>query len=83
MVQELGREDDVDKSYYKSLTDTAIEAISQYCDFEWFVSDDEVPEVAPFTKADNAIVNVSIWAPLPDSVKIIYLGSYIDSLLTQ
>ena len=54
MVQELGREDDVDKSYYKSLTDTAIEAISQYCDFEWFVSDDEVPEVAPFTKADNA-----------------------------
>ena len=33
-------EDAVDLSYYKKLVDDAVEAISQYGDFEWFVSDD-------------------------------------------
>ena len=40
MVKELDKENDVDKSYYQSLVDTAVEDISQYGDFEWFVSDD-------------------------------------------
>lgn len=32
---------DIDDSYYKRLCDEAIETISQYGDFEWFVSDDK------------------------------------------
>lgn len=34
-------EDYVDRSYYNELVDTAVETISQYGDFEWFVSDDK------------------------------------------
>lgn len=30
----------VDKGYYNHLVDEAIDAISKYCDFEWFVSND-------------------------------------------
>ena len=45
MVKELDREDDIDMSYFKSLVDGAVESISQYGDFEWFVSDDPyIPE---------------------------------------
>ena len=35
--------DIIDRSYYDKLVDDAVEAISQYGDFEWFVSDDQVP----------------------------------------
>lgn len=40
MVKELGKEDDIDKSYYIKLVDDAVQSISQYGDFEQFVSDD-------------------------------------------
>lgn len=40
MVKELGKEDDIDKSYYTKLVDEAVEAISKHGDFEWFASDD-------------------------------------------
>lgn len=30
----------IDKSYYNKLVDDAVDAISKYCDFEWFISDD-------------------------------------------
>lgn len=40
MVEKLGREGDVDLSYYRKLVDDAVEDIGQYGDFEWFVSDD-------------------------------------------
>ena len=40
MVKELGKEGDIDRSYYDKLVDSAVESISQYGDFEWFVSDD-------------------------------------------
>lgn len=40
MVKSLGKEDDIDKSYYIKLVDDAVDAISQYGDFNWFVSDD-------------------------------------------
>ncbi len=36
-------EDKIDKSYYNKLVDEAVDTISQYGDFEWFVSDDPVP----------------------------------------
>jgi hypothetical protein len=40
MVKDLGKEGDIDRSYYDRLVDNAVEAISTYGDFEWFVSDD-------------------------------------------
>ena len=40
MVKELGKEDDIDRSYYNKLVDDAVETISKYGDFEMFVSDD-------------------------------------------
>ncbi len=40
MVKELGKEKDIDRSYYDKLVNDAVEAISKYGDFEWFVSDD-------------------------------------------
>lgn len=41
-VKSLGKEDDIDYSYHISLANDAIEAISEYGDFDWFVSDDNV-----------------------------------------
>ena len=40
MVKELGKESDIDRSYYDKLVDDAVDTISKYGDFEWFVSDD-------------------------------------------
>lgn len=40
MVKTLEREDDIDRSYYERMVDDAVKDISQYGDFEWFVSDD-------------------------------------------
>ena len=45
MVKELGKEDDIDRSYYNRLVDDAVDSISQYGDFEMFVSDD--PYITP------------------------------------
>ena len=46
MVKELGKEDGIDRSYYDKLVDEAVKTISQYGDFEWFVSDDPyIPEL--------------------------------------
>lgn len=39
-VKLLGKENDIDRSYYDKLANDAIDAISEYGDFEWFVSDD-------------------------------------------
>ena len=41
MVKELGKEDDIDRGYYEKLVDAAVESISKYGDFEWFVSNDK------------------------------------------
>ena len=40
MVEKLGKVDDVDHKHFIEMVDTAIETISKYGDFEWFVSDD-------------------------------------------
>ena len=45
LVKTLGKEKDIDISYYRKLVDDARDSISQYGDFEWFVSDDPVPPV--------------------------------------
>lgn len=38
-VKTMGKENDIDRSYYDKLVDDAVDSISQYGDFEWFVSD--------------------------------------------
>lgn len=40
MVEKLGLQDQIDETYYRKLVDAAIDKISQYGDFEWFVSGD-------------------------------------------
>ena len=40
MVKELGKEDFIDRSYYDKMVDEAVKSISDYGDFEWFVSND-------------------------------------------
>ena len=38
LVKSLGKENDIDKSYYTKLVDEAVKDISAYGDFEWFVA---------------------------------------------
>jgi hypothetical protein len=45
MVRSLGKEADIDRSYYDKLIDAAVETIAQYGDFEYFASDD--PYIGP------------------------------------
>ena len=40
MVKELGKEKCIDRSFYDKLSNNAIDSISEYGDYEWFVSDD-------------------------------------------
>jgi hypothetical protein len=40
VVKELGKEDCIDRSYYDNMVNEAISTISEYGDFEWFVSND-------------------------------------------
>ena len=51
VVRELHKEKDVDYSYYDELVNDAVEEISKYGDFGWFVSND--PYVSPWFKADD------------------------------
>ena len=41
VVKTLGKEDDIDISYYNKLVNDAVDSISKYGDFNWFVSKDE------------------------------------------
>lgn len=47
MVKVLGKENDIDRSYYDEMVDEAVSTISQYGDFEWFVSNDSDDDVVP------------------------------------
>jgi hypothetical protein len=38
MVQELGKEDDIDLSYFEKLVNASIDDISKFGDYEWFIS---------------------------------------------
>ena len=51
MVKMLGKEKDIDLSYYNKMVDDAVATISKYGDFEWFVSND--PYVKPFPGHDD------------------------------
>lgn len=50
MMTTSSNEDSIDRSYYQKLVDDAVEAISQYGDFEWFASDD--PYIGPAVSPD-------------------------------
>ena len=56
LVRVLGKEDQIDQSYYISLVDEAKDAISQYGDFEWFVSDE--PVAMPVKDDDAEFMNL-------------------------
>lgn len=72
MVKELGKESDIDRSYYDAMVDEAAQAISQYGDLEWFVSDDPYTGTPPWDysnqheppwyDADNADVDSKMFA---------------------
>jgi len=49
MVSELGKEADIDRSYYDDLVNEAVKSISKFGDFEWFVSDE------PYVKKEQDI----------------------------
>ncbi len=49
VVKELGKEDDIDLEYFNTLVEKARKDISQYGDFDWFVSEQ------PYDKEDNGI----------------------------
>jgi hypothetical protein len=51
MVREFYKENYIDKSYYDKLVNDAVETISQYGDFEWFVSND--PYVPPHPSEED------------------------------
>lgn len=50
MVRTSNKQNDIDRSYYDKLVDEAIDTISKYGDFEWFVSDD--PYISPWDCPD-------------------------------
>ena len=62
VVKELGKESDIDRSFYENLINDAIEDISQYGDFEWFVSDD------PYTPKDPVEDFMYIPEGYPDGI---------------
>ena len=45
MVKTLCKQDSIDKTYYSKLVDAAVDTISNYGDFEWFVSNDPLPNI--------------------------------------
>lgn len=52
VVKTLGKEKDIDRSYYDNLVDGAVETISKYGDFEWFISDDS-GETSPWSRPEE------------------------------
>lgn len=56
MVKTLGKQDSIDKTYYSKLVDAAVDTISNYGDFEWFVSNDPLPNIEepPWIRACGA-----------------------------
>lgn len=68
-VQTLGKEDDIDKSYFKSMVDSVIygsgtgknrkPGISDYCDFERFVSDEPYVSDEVTAVPDHPPVDIS------------------------
>ena len=54
-VKTLGKEEDIDRSYYDAMVDKAADAIKEYGDLEWFISDD------PYVSAKTKNVDSAPW----------------------
>ena len=52
VVRNLGKEKDIDETYFLSLANDAIEHISKYGDYEWFVSDEPYSGEIVFAKGE-------------------------------
>ena len=61
VVKMLGKESDIDMTYYDKLAKEAIEDISKYGDFKWFVSDSPEPEYS--TGETIGLDDVPPWLP--------------------
>lgn len=61
-VKEFHKEDVIDYGFYNKLADDAIDVISQYCDFEWFTSDE--PYISP--EPTPGFMHIPDWAPEPE-----------------
>jgi hypothetical protein len=53
MVKELGKEADIDRNYYDILVEEAVNTISQYGDFDWFVTSEELRPSIDISETDN------------------------------
>jgi hypothetical protein len=74
MVKELGKEDDIDRSYYDALVNDAVESLVAYGDFTWFVSDDEY--IGPKFKNGKPMYGDTI--PYPQAPY--HVGDYVHKL---
>lgn len=61
LAQKLS-DDSIDRSYYIHLVDEAVSTISEYVDFEWFVSDDQYIPAQKEHQMDD-FMNIPIGAP--------------------
>lgn len=55
MVKTLGKQDQINREFYKKLVDAAYDTIAQYGDVEWFVNDDQ-SNIPPFDVADASVL---------------------------
>ena len=53
IVRSLGKEADIDKSYYYQLVDEAIKDISEFGDFNWFAGDADYNGHLPFEESES------------------------------
>ncbi len=60
MIKELGKEEDIDRSYYDKLVDKAVESISKFGDFEWFVSDEPYISKKLPVRQFHQVLNIGI-----------------------
>ena len=61
-VKEFDKMDCIDYKFYNKLADDAIDVISKYTDFEWFVSDE--PYIPP--EPTPGFMHIPDWAPEPE-----------------
>ena len=74
LVKTLGKEEDIDRSYYDILADEAINTIKQFGDYEWFVSDDSNHSMIDLSKNNEFCSYEAINSdPLPEG-----FGSWVD-----
>ena len=80
-------EEYIDRSYYNALVDGAVETISQYGDFEWFISDDpyisdKKPKSEPYPPCGEKKYETCFDCPKFDSHEC-KIGYCLDNYLVQ